>query len=279
MVLRVGVLLVSVVRIESDVVTETPSYPGVIDSISLALRPRKLVELVEGVARSEPHPRNPDGLLELEADRSDLVAVVRVPDVPANEGSHAVPELERVEGQVEVVEGVVEISRVLRILELTYVEAGSDAVVLQEGLVKIELGVRLPGKDDVERARQTIAEAKGPIMRTLAEIYARETMRLSEYPPKVEVILQAVRIGELGIVAIPCEVFAEIGLQIKRKSPLQPTFTIQLANGYNGYLPTPAQHELGGYETWRARSSYLEVGAAPTIVATLMDLLRDVSQR
>jgi neutral ceramidase len=29
--------------------------------------------------------------------------------------------------------------------------------------------------------------------------------------------LQAVRIGELGIVAIPCEVFVEIGLDIKKK--------------------------------------------------------------
>ena len=55
--------------------------------------------------------------------------------------------------------------------------------------------------------------------------------------------------------------FVEIGLEIKKKSPLKPTFTIELANGYNGYLPTPEQHELGGYETWRARSSYLEVDA------------------
>ena len=61
--------------------------------------------------------------------------------------------------------------------------------------------------------------------------------------------------------AIPCEVFVEIGLEIKAKSPLKPTFTIELANGYNGYLPTPEQHALGGYETWRARSSYLEVDA------------------
>ena len=27
---------------------------------------------------------------------------------------------------------------------------------------------------------------------------------------------------------------------------------IELANGYNGYLPTPQQHALGGYETWRS---------------------------
>ena len=81
------------------------------------------------------------------------------------------------------------------------------------------------------------------------------------------------RIGDLGIVAIPCEVFTEIGLTIKTKSPLKRTFTISLANGYNGYLPTPAHHALGGYETWRARSSYLEVQASEEITRASLFLL------
>ena len=83
---------------------------------------------------------------------------------------------------------------------------------------------------------------------------------------------QTMRIGDLSIAAIPCEVFAEIGLDIKAKSPFKPTFTIELANGYNGYLPTPEQHKLGGYETWRARSSYLEVDASTRIAKAVMEL-------
>ena len=35
----------------------------------------------------------------------------------------------------------------------------------------------------------------------------------------------------------------------------------------------PEQHKLGGYETWRAKSSYLEVDASPKIVAQLKALL------
>jgi len=69
-------------------------------------------------------------------------------------------------------------------------------------------------------------------------------------------------------------VFAETGLAIKAGSPLRPTFTIELANGYNGYLPTPEQHELGGYETWPARSSYLEVQAEPKIRDSVLELLK-----
>ena len=95
---------------------------------------------------------------------------------------------------------------------------------------------------------------------------------MKDYPEQVPVLLQAMRIGDLGIAAIPCEVFAEIGLAIKQQSPFKPAFTIELANGYNGYLPTPEQHKLGGYETWQARSSYLETEAAPKILDTLMAL-------
>ena len=53
--------------------------------------------------------------------------------------------------------------------------------------------------------------------------------------------------------ASPCETFVETGLAIKAASPLKPTFTIELANDYRGYLPTAEHHKLGGYETWRAR--------------------------
>src|SRR6266516_1891056 len=52
-----------------------------------------------------------------------------------------------------------------------------------------------------------------------------------------------------------------------------------LANGCSGYLPPPDQFALGGYSTWRARSSYLETGAEPKIVTTLNELLQQVRSR
>lgn len=143
---------------------------------------------------------------------------------------------------------------------------------------EIELGVRRPGRNEVERARSRLAAAGQGPYRTLDLEYARETVLLAGYPPAVKVKLQAVRIGPVGIVAIPCETFAETGLGIKRSSPLEPTFVIELANGYNGYLPTPAQHALGGYETWPARSSYLEVRASEKVHSTLLQLLQEAAR-
>lgn len=145
---------------------------------------------------------------------------------------------------------------------------------------ELELDVRKPSADDLARARAILdkaAEMKKKVLTTMPEIYARETVLMDKYPDMVKLKVQGMRIGNLGIAAIPCEVFTEIGLEIKKKSPLKPTFTIELANGYNGYLPTPEQHKLGGYETWRARSSYLEKEASPKIVANVIDLLSRTS--
>jgi hypothetical protein len=151
-----------------------------------------------------------------------------------------------------------------------------DWVSLSSFQKEISLGVRRPDDKEVKRAQEIVSNAKGPVMITIEEVYARETLFMKDYPEKVPVILQAFRIGDLAITAVPAEVFAEIGLEIKAKSPFKPTFTIELANGYNGYLPTPAQHKLGGYETWRARSSYLETGASPKITEVLFGLLNQL---
>lgn len=148
-----------------------------------------------------------------------------------------------------------------------------DWVSLSSAQTEINLGVRHPEKEEIERAKGIIAKAKGPVMNTAEEIYARETMLMKDFPKQVPLILQAFRIGDLAVTAAPCEIFVEIGLDIKAKSPFKPTFTTSLANGYNGYLPTPEHHKLGGYETWRARSSYLEVDASTKVSSVLFELL------
>ena len=75
---------------------------------------------------------------------------------------------------------------------------------------------------------------------------------------------------------MPFETFVEIGLRLKSESPLSPTFTIELANGANGYLPTPEQHEWGGYETWLG-TNRVEKQASVKITNTLLELLELVA--
>ena len=153
-----------------------------------------------------------------------------------------------------------------------------DWIPLRASESEIELSVRVPSERDIEEANALLAAAGPGPYSDVKHIYARETTLLSEFPSTVRAKLQAFRIGELGIVSSPCETFVETGLAIKEQSPLEMTFTIELANGYNGYLPTPEHHELGGYETWRARSSYLAADAEPKIRAELLRLLEEVAQ-
>lgn len=153
-----------------------------------------------------------------------------------------------------------------------------DWAPLKMAQKEIELGVRRPSEQELRTAMDRLDQMKGKPLTKMPEIYARETVLMAKYSPKVKVILQAIRIGDLGIVANPCETFVEIGLEIKQKSPLKHTFTISLANGYNGYLPTPEHHALGGYETWRARSSYLEVNASRAIMVAWLELLKEVAR-
>jgi neutral ceramidase len=141
----------------------------------------------------------------------------------------------------------------------------------------VELSVRKPNADEVKRSDAILDKAKGRDLKGVAEIYARETVLMAKYPDKVTVPLQAIRIGDGAIATIPCEVFTEIGLSIKKHSQFKPTCVVSLANGYYGYLPTPAQHALGGYETWRARSSFLEVKASDRIEKELRGLLDTLS--
>lgn len=142
---------------------------------------------------------------------------------------------------------------------------------------ELELGVRKPNEQRLAWSRKILKTPRKEYPHRWSAIYARHALRLAEYPQTVSMPLQAIRIGDIAIAAMPCEVFAETGLKIKEKSPLEATFSMELANAYGGYLPPPKQHKLGGYETWPARSSYLEVEAEPKIVAEVLRLLDEVT--
>ncbi len=147
----------------------------------------------------------------------------------------------------------------------------ADRVALGVAQKEIALGLRLPTKDEVEKAREVMKASKlFPRMETMEQVYARETVLLADFPKEVSAPLQVMKIGGLRVSAIPAEVFVEIGLELKKRH--SPTFTVSLANAYHGYLPTPEHHALGGYETWRARSSCLEVEASTKILAELEEL-------
>ena len=151
-----------------------------------------------------------------------------------------------------------------------------DAVPIAMAQRKLRLKRRVPDEKRLAWAKAIMATMGGRKPRNKPEVYAREAVYLHEEPER-ELILQALRIGGLGITAIPNEVYGLTGLRLKALSPLAPTMNIELANGSEGYIPPPEQHALGGYNSWPARSAGLEVQAEPRIVEVLVSLLEEVS--
>ena len=91
--------------------------------------------------------------------------------------------------------------------------------------------------------------ARGQVDGLPDEHYARmwsEMYRMQGEDDFAEVC--AVRIGDLGIVTLPGEMFCEFGLQIKKQSPAKHTLIIELANDALGYFPTREAFGQGGYE-------------------------------
>ena len=147
------------------------------------------------------------------------------------------------------------------------------SVRLDARMEELALKTRRPSPELIERSKAVLARPKDvkPIHAREAA-YAERALKLADGPEEISVPIQALRIGDLGIAAIPFEVFTDIGLEIKKRAPFGRAFAISLANGSYGYLPTPEHHALGGYETWLGTNK-VEVGASVKITEKALELL------
>jgi len=89
-------------------------------------------------------------------------------------------------------------------------------------------------------------------------------------PQEVEV--QVIALGdEIAWVSLPGEIFVELGLEIKKKSPFRHTLIAELANGSIGYIPDGKAYDEGNYEPISARCAK---GSGEILVESALKLLR-----
>ncbi len=143
---------------------------------------------------------------------------------------------------------------------------------------RLPLRYRVPDQQRLLWAQKIVNEIGDRVPKDTVEVYAREQVLLHERQ-RTEVVVQAIRIGNIAIATTPTETYALTGLKLKRQSPLPQTMVIELANGGDGYIPPPEQHLLGGYNTWAARSAGLEVQAEPIIVEAAIEQLEQVCKK
>lgn len=136
---------------------------------------------------------------------------------------------------------------------------------------------RYPTKAEVEWAEAVKAKKIKPMSTSRYSTYSTVLAYNSpEMPPTIDVVVQTHRIGDLAVAAMPFEVFAEIGLELKQRSPIRPLMNISIANGSHGYLPTPDQHRLGGYETWIGVNK-VQLDASVKMVNALVEMLGELA--
>ena len=107
------------------------------------------------------------------------------------------------------------------------------------------------------------------------KIYAHEREEVEKERAKRPVIpceVQAIRIGDLGIVTNGAEFFCQLGLDIKAASPLARTWVVSLANQWIGYVATPSAYYAGGYEPRTARSAKMAPWAGQSLVEGSLDV-------
>lgn len=83
----------------------------------------------------------------------------------------------------------------------------------------------------------------------------------------------ALRLGPMGLVGLPGEIFVELAREIQHGSPFEPTRVIGLTNGALGYIPTAEAYTQGGYESGY-RSARFEPRTGHRWAETAVQLLR-----
>ncbi len=151
-----------------------------------------------------------------------------------------------------------------------------DDATLASAQRELDLAYRTPDAARLAWANAIAAGIPDDLPRNISEVYAREALILHERQ-RTKLLVQAIRIGDATIAALPNEVYALTGLKLRSRSPARLHFNVELANGAEGYIPPPEQHALGGYTTWPARTAGLEVEAETKIVDALARALEEVT--
>ena len=149
-----------------------------------------------------------------------------------------------------------------------------DEVKLDSRLVEVQLPLRRIPDPLLDWARQV--QQTPELQNIVDSAYAEMAFELREEvrrTPTFPGVIQALRVGDVGVVLLPGEVFVQFGLDIKLNSPARRTFVVELSNGVVGYVPTKEAFAGGGYEQRTATSSRLAPVAGEFMVDTALSLL------
>lgn len=125
---------------------------------------------------------------------------------------------------------------------------------------------------DIKRARAILKRPYPPgVDFTMEVVEAQKIIRAARLKDKNRPItITAMGLGALAFVGMPAELFAELGMEIRKKSPFETTFIHDLAFAPVGYIAPAKAWREGGYEVV---SSIFKPGVGEKIVKCAFDVL------
>lgn len=157
-------------------------------------------------------------------------------------------------------------SKIIDVPRRTYSAAEIDDMATRLARAQRQLADAEKSGDDWK-----IAQA-GARVRRFDDLLTLWKAPVNPSPRRVE--LQALRIGELALVAMPGEPFAEIGAAVREQSPFAITMFCGYSDGAGGdYMPTADEYQYGGYEVER---TLYNPGADEAVVRGALELLRSL---
>lgn len=136
-----------------------------------------------------------------------------------------------------------------------------------------QLSLPLRTVSDAKAAEATVNMARvgTKSLPFLTEVETVTTLDLMKRGPTLATEVQVFRLHpDLALVLLPGEVFVDLGLEIKRRSPFKHTLVIELSNDNPAYIPTVKAFEEGSYETVNSR---IAPGGGERLVDTAIRLL------
>ena len=148
---------------------------------------------------------------------------------------------------------------------------------LQVGHQKVELAIPQYTKEEIKQA-EINAKKTSDLHASTPEI--REAMKILRVQKKqgqpFQVEVQTVGLDDLAIVALPGEVFVELGLAIKKQSTFKHTMILTLSNNKLGYVPNADAFQYGAYEV---EVSNIAEGEGEKLVEVATDLLQEMKPK
>ena len=152
-----------------------------------------------------------------------------------------------------------------------------DRPALSVSSAQLSLPLRSVSAEQAASAKANMVKVGTNDLPFLTQVETVTTLDLVRRGSTLDTEVQVFRLHpDVAIVLLPGEVFADLGLAIKRRSPFKHTLVIELSNDNPAYIPTEKGFKEGSYETVNSR---IAPGGGERLVEAAIHLLNDVAEK